>query len=71
VKQDGQDVDVDAILAQDDLVDGALRKAARHAVRQHWAAGFPVAEWRNGRVVWVGPDGRVSDRPYLVRKRKP
>jgi hypothetical protein len=54
---------------QDDLLDGALRKAARPAVRQHWAAGFPVAEWRNGRVVWVGPDGRVSDRPYRVRKR--
>lgn len=61
--------DIDRILAQDELIDRALRKAARHAVRQHWAAGYPVAEWRNGRTVWIAPDGTVLDTPKRHRPR--
>lgn len=57
-------VDIGRILAREDhLIARALRKAARDAVRQHWAAGHPVAEWRNGRIVWIAPDGTVLDEP--------
>ncbi len=53
---------IDRILArEDELIGRALRKAARDAVRQHWAAGHPVAQWRNGRMVWIAPDGTVLD----------
>ena len=61
--------DIDRLLAQDDLIDRVLRKAARHAVRQHWAAGYPVAEWRNGRTVWIAPDGTVLDTPKRQGQR--
>jgi hypothetical protein len=39
---------IDPILARDDLVDRAVRKAARDAVRRHWAARFAVSDWRQG-----------------------
>ena len=31
----------------------ALRRAVRLALVQHKRAGNPVAEWRDGRVVWI------------------
>jgi hypothetical protein len=61
--------DIEWLLAQGDLILWALRKAARQAVRQHWAAGYPVSEWRNGRIVWIAPDGRVLDKPTRQRRR--
>ncbi len=60
---------IDWLLAQDALIDRALRRAVRKAVRQHWAAGYPVAEWRNDRVVWIAPDGTVRETPSRARRR--
>ena len=34
-------------------LDEAVTKAARLAVLEHARLGFPVAEWRDGQVVWV------------------
>jgi hypothetical protein len=54
--------DIDKIFAEGILIDQALRKAAREAIRQHKREGRPVAEWRDGRVVWIQPeDIRVDD----------
>lgn len=45
--------DVAAILQDDTLIDRALQKAARRAIREHKQEGLPLAMWRDGKVVWV------------------
>jgi hypothetical protein len=37
-------------------IDRALKAAVIDAVAQHKRAGQPIAEWREGSVVWVAPD---------------
>jgi hypothetical protein len=34
-------------------IERALQGAVRQALRRHQEAGYPVATWRDGRVVWV------------------
>jgi hypothetical protein len=54
--------DIDKIFADGTLIDQALKRAARTALRQHKRDGRPVAEWRDGRVVWIQPeDIRLDD----------
>jgi hypothetical protein len=56
--------DIDKIFADGTLIDEALKKAAREALRQHKRDGRPVVEWRDGRVVWIEPeDIQVDDEP--------
>lgn len=38
------------------LIQDALTRAVREALLRHKQAGNPVAEWRDGRVVWVAPE---------------
>ena len=38
------------------LIQDALTRAVRDALLRHKQAGNPVAEWRDGRVVWVAPE---------------
>ena len=38
------------------LIESALARAVRDALLRHKQAGNPVAEWREGRVVWLPPD---------------
>ena len=45
----------------------AASAAVRQAVRDHKAAGNPVAVWRDGRVVWLAP----HEIPDLADARKP
>jgi hypothetical protein len=42
------------------LTEKAVREAVREAVLQHALRGFPVAEWRDGQVVWVPPEEILS-----------
>lgn len=37
-------------------IDDALATAVRDALRMHKFMGNPVAEWRDGKVVWVQPE---------------
>lgn len=39
-----------------ELIERALRKAVREALRQHKVAGNPIAISRDGQVVWLRPD---------------
>jgi hypothetical protein len=48
--------DVGAILRQGILVDAALVAGVREALRRHRQVELPVAEWRDGRTVWLGPE---------------
>ncbi len=36
--------------------EAAIQRAVREAVLSHARAGFPVAAWRDGKVVWIQPD---------------
>lgn len=47
--------DIEAIFADGRLVDLALRRAVRRAIRDHQRAGLAMVEWRDGKTVWVKP----------------
>ncbi len=56
--------DIDKVFADGTLIDEALKRAAREAVRQHKRNGHPIVEWRDGHVVWIQPeDICVPDEP--------
>jgi hypothetical protein len=38
------------------LIEQALVRAVREALRHHKQAGNPVAAWQDGRTVWIQPD---------------
>jgi hypothetical protein len=46
-------------LADGRLIERALGMAVSAALEQHKRAGNPVAEWRDGKVVWVAPEDIV------------
>lgn len=46
-------------LADIRLIERALGMAVSAALEQHKRAGNPVAEWRDGKVVWVAPEDIV------------
>jgi hypothetical protein len=48
--------DIPAIFREGTLIEKAVRKAVAQALRVHKALGNPVAEWRDGKVVWVRPE---------------
>jgi hypothetical protein len=52
----GETGDIRRIFAEGTAIDQALGRAVRDALRRHKRAGHPVAEWRDGRVVWVEPE---------------
>jgi hypothetical protein len=39
-----------------DLIERAFKRAVRDALIRHKQAGNPIAEWRDGRVVWIQPE---------------
>ncbi|MEW6280302.1 MAG: hypothetical protein AB1758_16860 [Candidatus Eremiobacterota bacterium] len=50
------DLDIHALFQDRELVEGALRLAARDALIKHKALGVPIAIWRDNRVVIVPPE---------------
>lgn len=49
------------------LIEAALTRAVQEALRLHKLAGNPVAEWRDGRVVWVAPEDIPVEREGAAR----
>ena len=47
--------DIGDILRDTKQIEKVLGNAVRAALLQHKRAGNPVAEWRDGKVVWVQP----------------
>ena len=43
------------IFVEGTLIDKALSKAVRDALRQHKQAGNPVVDWGSGKAVWIAP----------------
>ncbi len=50
---------IDEIFEDGTAIDEALRQSAQDARRLHKALGQPIAEWRNGKVVWIKPEDIV------------
>ena len=46
----------DARVQDAKLVEEALAKAVRDALRLHKRAGNPIPEWRDGKVRWLDPE---------------
>ena len=44
------------LIAEEKVVDEAIRKAVRHALLTHKRAGVPVSSWRDGKVVMIPAD---------------
>jgi hypothetical protein len=42
-------------------IDEAIIEAVRKARQEHKRAGNPVAEWRDGKVVWIAPEDIEED----------
>ena len=42
-------------------IDEAIIEAVRLARQEHKRAGNPVAEWRDGKVVWIAPEDIEDD----------
>ncbi len=51
-----ESVDLAELLASSEAVEAALHEAVREALIEHQRAGNPVAEWRDGHVVWIPPE---------------
>jgi hypothetical protein len=68
----GRPKDIEKIMLEGTLVDAALNAAVREAVLMHKRAGNPIAEWRDGKVVWIAPeDIHLDDEPApRVRRRR-
>lgn len=51
-----QPKDIGRIFRDGKLIDRALRKAVRDAMRRHKQAGCPAVVWRRGKIVCVPPE---------------
>ncbi len=63
--------DIAKIFAEGVEIDAALKRAVREALLTHKRAGNPIAQWRNGRVVWIPPEDIVVDEPEPRNTRIP
>jgi hypothetical protein len=60
--------DISEAFAQGRVIDTAMARGVRDALRQHKQAGNPVAEWRDGRTVWI-PPAQIQVNGRSVRGR--
>lgn len=58
---------LDARLMDTPLIEAALVRAVREALRLHKLAGNPIAEWQDGRVVWVAPEDVLVEQEGVIR----
>jgi hypothetical protein len=49
-------VDIDKVFATPGLIDAAMARGVREALRRHKALGESIAVWRDGKVVIVPPE---------------
>ena len=48
--------DFDELIRDDALIDGAIQRGVREALREHKLFGNPIAVVRNGRLVLIPPE---------------
>lgn len=67
--QPEQTKDIAELFREGTAIDEAVKKAAAQALRMHKLMGNPVAEWRDGKVVWVQPDDiQIPDEPSSTER---
>ena len=49
-------VDIERLMEDDELIDGAMRDAVRQALLDHKRTGDPIVISENGKVVWIPPE---------------
>ena len=52
---------IEAKYADLDKMQQVMQQAAQAAIAEHHRHGRSVPIWRNGRVVWLGPGGVISE----------
>ncbi len=60
--------DIGKIFRDGTLIDKALQDAALESKRLHQRLGLPSVAWRDGKVVWLDPEGIDGDRPGTRRQ---
>ena len=55
-------------MADGKLVDAALAAGVREALMRHKLAGQPVAEWIDGKTVWIPPE-EIEERIKKIDAR--
>lgn len=55
-KKTSKGKDIERMFAEGTLIDEALVEGVQEALRRHKQAGLPIAEWRDGKTVWVPPE---------------
>lgn len=63
-------VDVSAAVRNEPAMRSAIQRATLEARQRHKQAGLPVAEWRDGKVVWVPADQIEEAKPARKSKSK-
>ncbi len=48
--------DIDAIFKDGKLIDEAMNRALKEAVRRHKFFNVPMVVWKDGKVEWISPD---------------
>ena len=48
--------DISQVFEEGTPIDNALREAVRDAVLRHKHSGNPIADWQDGKVVWIPAD---------------
>jgi ABC-type sugar transport system substrate-binding protein len=46
---------IDELMRDGKLIDAALARAVREALRRHKQAGVPIVVWRNGKTIEIPP----------------
>jgi hypothetical protein len=54
---------IDELFADGKEIDRAMRESVREALILHKKLGLPIAEWRDGKVVWTPPEEIDVDEP--------
>jgi len=62
-------IDIEAIFADDDLMERTLQEGVIDAIKMHKRLGNPIAVWRDGKVVWIPPEEIVV--PELPPSKEP
>ena len=63
--------DIGKIFTERVLVDAAMRRAMREAIRQHRLAGVPMVVWRDGKVVHLPAEQLERELEELERAGRP
>ncbi|MCC6358003.1 MAG: hypothetical protein IT450_04615 [Phycisphaerales bacterium] len=60
MKRSDPEIDIDAVMQDDHILEEACQQAVRNALIDHKRTGDPIVVWENGQVVWI-PADRIQD----------